>query len=600
MTVLITSHFRIHNAIQFVESFDETSPTRYYYFIGKNYSSANAIPTSGTVKLSSTSNTVVGSGTLFDSELSANDVVRVTGTSQDLRVHSITSAQTFVSAIRPTLAVTVGANLYIRKPYTDYTPPEPVDSYQNVYYDIWRNVIGAKRIQSSDVSHAANRNSWVSGTVYAEYDDQDADLSTKQFYVTTSEGNIYKCIDNNRGSASTIEPTGVVTGDIILMNDGYRWKYMYTIGSARALKFLTTDYIPVQTLTSDDSSDQWDVQNSAANGAIHHMKIISSGSNYLSTSNTFASVISSSIFNLQPQASAVDGAYVGSGLFISSGIGSGELRKIVKYYGSNNYCVVNNAFTTTPTTSSRYVISPLVTVKGDSGLVSADRTTAYVANTFGGEVRKITIIQQGANYSTANVTISANSLHGYGATARPIISPIGGHGKDAVDELYSTSVLMNIRVSGAESNSFPTNNDFRMIGIMRDPLLANGTAATVSTLDQTTRVNVNEVSGDFVADEIITGLSSGAKGRLVYFANTTDSRTEGNLKLIRITTNGLGESFRVGEVVQGSVSTRIANVQSVTPGAMKKYSGLLIYTENKAPISRALEQTEDVKVIINF
>ena len=600
MTVLITSHFRIHNAIQFVESFDETSPTRYYYFIGKNYSSANAIPTSGTVKLSSTSNTVVGSGTLFDSELSANDVVRVTGTSQDLRVHSITSAQTFVSAIRPTLAVTVGANLYIRKPYTDYTPPEPVDSYQNIYYDIWRNVIGAKRIQSSDVSHAANRNSWVSGTVYAEYDDQDADLSTKQFYVTTSEGNIYKCIDNNRGSASTIEPTGVVTGDIILMNDGYRWKYMYTIGSARALKFLTTDYIPVQTLTSDDSSDQWDVQNSAANGAIHHMKIISSGSNYLSTSNTFASVISSSIFNLQPQASAVDGAYVGSGLFISSGIGSGELRKIVKYYGSNNYCVVNNAFTTTPTTSSRYVISPLVTVKGDSGLVSADRTTAYVANTFGGEVRKITIIQQGANYSTANVTISANSLHGYGATARPIISPIGGHGKDAVDELYSTSVLMNIRVSGAESNSFPTNNDFRMIGIMRDPLLANGTAATVSTLDQTTRVNVNEVSGDFVADEIITGLSSGAKGRLVYFANTTDSRTEGNLKLIRITTNGLGESFRVGEVVQGSVSTRIANVQSVTPGAMKKYSGLLIYTENKAPISRALEQTEDVKVIINF
>ena len=159
---------------------------------------------------------------------------------------------------------------------------------------------------------------------------------------------------------------------------------------------------------------------------------------------------------------------------------------------------------------------------------------------------------------------------------------------------------MNIRVSGAESNSFPTNNDFRMIGIMRDPLLANGTAATVSTLDQTTRVNVNEVSGDFVADEIITGLSSGAKGRLVYFANTTDSRTEGNLKLIRITTNGLGESFRVGEIVQGSVSTRIANVQSVTPGAMKKYSGLLIYTENKAPISRALEQTEDVKVIINF
>ena len=159
---------------------------------------------------------------------------------------------------------------------------------------------------------------------------------------------------------------------------------------------------------------------------------------------------------------------------------------------------------------------------------------------------------------------------------------------------------MNIRVSGSESNSFPTNNDFRLIGILRDPLLANGTAATVSTIDQTTRINVNEVSGDFVADEVITGLSSGAKGRLVYFANTTATRTQGDIKLIRITTNGTGGSFQVGEIVQGSISTRTANVQSVTPGAMKKYSGLVIYTENRAPVTRSLEQTEDVKVIINF
>jgi hypothetical protein len=210
------------------------------------------------------------------------------------------------------------------------------------------------------------------------------------------------------------------------------------------------------------------------------------------------------------------------------------------------------------------------------------------------------MINQGRSYSTANVTISANSSHGYGATARAIISPRNGHGSDPVDELYATSILMNIRVSGAESNSFPTNNDFRLIGIMRDPLLANGSAATVSTLDQTTRVNVNEVSGDFVADEVVTGLSSGAKGRLVYFANTDSARTRGDLKLIRITTNGTGGSFQIGEIVQGSTSTRIANVQSVTSGALKKYSGLVIYTENRAPVSRALEQTEDVKVIINF
>ena len=597
MTALVTQHFRIHQAIQFFESFDEDQSTRYYYYIGKNYASTNATPTQGTVKLTNSSNTVVGSGTLFDTELAPGNIVRVSGTSQDLRVHAITSAQTFISAIRPSSTITVGANLYIRSLYDDYNPSQPNSSYQNIYFDIWRNMIAAKRIQTSDFTHAALRYNWIYDTVYTEYDDLDPDLHLKQYYVVTSVGNVYKCIDNNNGGSSTVEPAGI-SNEIILMDDNYRWKYMFTLSSGRKLKFLTGDYIPVQTLTIDDSSDQWDVQSSAANGAINHIKILASGSNYLSVSNTFANVSSKSAFNLDPSSSVVDGTYTGSSLFISSGPGLGEVRKIVKYFGSNNYCEVNSEFSSLPTTMSTYIVSPTVTIRGDSNYGS--KATAYVSNTFSGQVRKITIIDQGSSYSTANVTITANTSHGYGATARPIISPIGGHGSDPVDELNATNIIMNIRVSGAESNSFPTNNDFRLIGIVRDPLLANGSPATVSTLDQTTRVNVNEVSGDFVGDEVVVGLSSGAKGRLVYFAPTDEARTQGNLKLVRITTNGEGETFQVGEIVEGLTSTRTANVQSVTPGAMKKYSGIVIYTENRTPVIRALEQTEDVKIIINF
>jgi hypothetical protein len=599
MTALVTHHFRIHNAIQFFESFDESLPTRYYYFIGKNYATSNSILTSGTVKTTSTSNTIVGSATLFNSELAVGDIVRVTGSAQDLRVHSISSAQTFVSAIRPSTTITTGQTLYIHKPFDDFNPVAPVDSYQDTYYDIWRNMIAAKRIQSSDVSHVIPRYNWTSGTVYAEYDDLDPILDEKQFYVKTLENRVYKCIENNGNSASTVEPTGY-DNTISLTADGYRWKYMYTITSGSILKFLTANYMPVQTLLTDDSSSQWDVQSTAADGAIHYIKVVANGTNYLSTSNTFAVVSNGIAFNLKPEAIAVDGTYVGSGIYISAGRGSGELRKIIKYYGGNNYCIVNSAFSTTPNTSSRYIVSPLVTIRGDSGENIDNRATAYVSNTSAGQVRKIKIVAQGKYYTTANVIISANSLHGYGATGRPIISPRGGHGNNAVDELYGTSIMMNIRVSGAESNSFPTNNDFRLIGVMRDPLLVGGSAANVSTIDQTTRISVNEVSGDFVADEVITGQESRATGRLVYFANTNSARTQGVLKLIKTTTNGTGGSFRAGEIVQGATSSRTANVQSVTPGAMKKYSGLVIYTENRAPVTRALEQTEDVKVIINF
>lgn len=601
MTTLVTRHFRTHNAIQFYESFNESSPSRYYFFIGKNYPYANATPITGQVKLSSTSNTVIGTGTVFNAELAAGDIVRVTGTSYNLRVHSILGAQSFISAVRPSTTVTTAANAYIRKSFSETNPPSPVDSYQDTYFDIWRNMISMKRIQPSDVSHVIPRYDWANNTVYTAYTDTNVNLESQQFYVITSDKNVYKCIDNNRGNASTVEPTGIVTNDIISTADGYRWKYMYTVTSGRALKFLTSNYIPVQTLTSDDSTDQWDVQQSAANGAIHYIQIVANGSGYLSVSNTFASVNANGLrVNLKPSSSGADDIYNGSGIFISSGTGVGQLRKIVKYYGANNLVVVNSAFTTVPTTGSTYIVSPLVTIRGDSGKTTTSRATAYVSNTAGGQVRKITIISQGRSYSTANVVISANSSHGYGAVARPIISPLKGHGYDAVDELYGDRIMMNIRVAGAESNTFPTNNDFRMLGVVKDPLLANGSAATASVIDQTTRINVTEVSGDFYADEIITGDVSGAKARLVYFANTNAARTAGVLKVVRLTTNGVGSKFISGEIVRGSSSTRTANVQSLTTTALKQFSGLVIYTENSTPVTRSVDQTEDVKIVINF
>lgn len=68
----------------------------------------------GTVKLFTTTNTVFGQGTDFTNQLSVGDIVRVTGQANTLRVHSITSAQTFVTAIRPTSNQLTGANAYIR------------------------------------------------------------------------------------------------------------------------------------------------------------------------------------------------------------------------------------------------------------------------------------------------------------------------------------------------------------------------------------------------------------------------------------------------------------------------------------------------------
>ena len=84
------------------------------YFV-RNNANTSAVPTKlvGTVKLSTGSNTVVGQGTVFNLQLAVGDIVRVKGQANTLRVHSITTAQSFVTAIRPTSNQPTGANAYI-------------------------------------------------------------------------------------------------------------------------------------------------------------------------------------------------------------------------------------------------------------------------------------------------------------------------------------------------------------------------------------------------------------------------------------------------------------------------------------------------------
>lgn len=607
MPALIPRRFRVFQAAQFLESLSEAVPTRYYFYIGKVSSYANAIPIRGTVKTSTASNTIVGQATYFTTDLAVGDRLGITGQSQVVRVHAIPTAQTIVVTPRPSSSNTVGANAYIRKVFSESQPPAVETTYQNVNYDLWRNIVALKKIQASDATHAIPRVNWANNTLFNNWDDAfpvpvTAAPGSLRYFCLTDDWNVYKCIDNNRGANSTVKPTGTGTS-IVSTSDGYRWKYMYTISAGERLKFLTTDFMPVKTLTANDGSSQWTVQQNArsvGNGAIHHVRVIANGSGYLHTSNTFVSVTNTTWMKLQTSASGIDGTYVGSGIFISEGAASGQLRKIVKYWGANNTLVVNSAFTVSPNTVSRYVISPLVTIRGDSGGTTTSRATAYVSNTFGGQVRKITVINQGRSYSTANATITANSAHGFGATARPIISPLNGHGSDPVDELGGTTIFMNIRTAGSESNTFPTNNDFRIIGIVRDPILANGAFANASVIDQTTRVNVTLVDGDFTSDEVITGQTSGVKARLVVFANTNAARTQGVLKMIRVTTTGSGGTFIPGERVIGSNSFVTANVISVTPPALKPYSGFVIYTENRESVLRDEAQTEDFKIAIKY
>ncbi len=165
----------------------------------------------------------------------------------------------------------------------DAAPPQVNTSTRNSY-DIWKNMIGGKRLTGNNIRHAVPRINWTSGVVYDTYDDLMDSLSMfnngRKFYVITSEHNVFKCLSNNGGAPSTVMPNILVTTTHFQTSDGYRWKYMYTLTAEEKLRFLTPSFMPIKTLAQSDNSQQWIVQENAIDGAIHVISVTNAGSGY--------------------------------------------------------------------------------------------------------------------------------------------------------------------------------------------------------------------------------------------------------------------------------------------------------------------------------
>jgi hypothetical protein len=156
-------------------------------------------------------------------------------------------------------------------PWINDTLPIVPEDDPKYFAEVYDNIVAAKRVQPQDVKHVVRRINWEKNKIYAEYDDLDKSLLDKDFYVLTSEFNVYKCIDNNNGGLSTEEPRG--TSLLIFTTlDKYRWKFLYSIPIQDQFRFLTKSWMPVLT----DSV----VRNFAIDGGIENIKLYNGGVDY--------------------------------------------------------------------------------------------------------------------------------------------------------------------------------------------------------------------------------------------------------------------------------------------------------------------------------
>tara|TARA_B100002019_G_scaffold42843_1_gene35872 strand:- start:10136 stop:11845 length:1710 start_codon:yes stop_codon:yes gene_type:complete len=569
MAAIISEKFRIFNAKQFLESLSEASPTNMYFFVGrpqKWYSYLEIHNVSGTFQVGET----------------VSDGGTYSATVQEVNPNSLLLATTNTTAVPASGSTITGGTSSATAKWSTYrfatedAPPAPIDN-QTEKAAVYDDLIAAKRITSTFARLVAPRYNWSlstnpkfdmyrpsysvtpggGGAVGTQTALGSASLSGSKYYVMNSNYEVFKCLYNGQtpanatGVNAVYEPKttpsagqGTYANGIFTESaTGYIWKYMYTLGTADVIAFLSSDFLPMGTYDGPAVVD----------GAVH-IAVVKDGGANMPTSATL---------------------YVGV-----DGDGAGAKVKI--------------------------------TTNG-SGVITAATMEAVGSGYTYGNVRLVNgNVYTDAALSTA-ATVAANAT----GAIEVIMSPEGGHGADLASEFFAKRVMTNVRLTYAEgSGDFPVDNDFRRIGIIQDPYnYGTTTVASASTLRGTAALKLTG-SGDYTIDEEITQTVSGgtAKGRVVswdatngilkYFQSPDLHTHNGKvLAFDHATNNVTGATSSTARPIDGNQDTALADI-SFTDGKatpeIAPNSGDIVYIENRRQITRAADQIEDIKLVIEF
>lgn len=377
--------------------------------------------------------------------------------------------------------------------------PENTDKY--VTTNAYDDMIFAKKITERDVQLMVRKNVWTSGVVYDQYD-STVDMLSKTFFVTVddlTEYNVYKCLFNNYGAESTAQPYrngNIADRDPFITSDGYVWKYMFTVTKTDYEKFATNNYIPLTPNT--------DIIENARPGTIEAIKIVDPGQRYDNwyigafTSGDIAYAGSPNFFALGDNAVAINDYYQSCVIKITSSSvagAAGQYRKIVNYEADvfgKKVIQLNAPFDVTPAVGDEYEIYPYVYIWGDGAQSTEAEARAIISEAGGNTIVNVEILSPGSGYRSAQARFiipeditDANaapieqsstitgSINFRAANLVPIISPAGGHGSNPAEELLATRACVSVKVNQTEDGTIPANNDFRTVGIIKDPLFMN-------------------------------------------------------------------------------------------------------------------------------
>jgi hypothetical protein len=434
---------------------------------------------------------------------------------------------------------------------SDTAPPTPIDSnYEE--FNTFNDLLAAKKVTSSDASIVIPRRNWATGTVYDYY------RHDYGHFVTGSTSSVQTA---NSGATTLFD------SNFYVLTDDFN-VYKVLDNNSDAASTVKPTGTSTSILSTGDGY-KWKYMYSLS---------ASQQTNFLSTD--FMGVATNSTVS----SAAVDGAV--------------NVVKI-KTAGSGG---TNGSHTSVP-------------IRGDGSSGAATVTIS------GGAVTAVTVTTPGTGYTFGYIRVADINTAGGGSLSGSeldvIIEPKGGHGFNAIKELGGFFVMLNTNFEASESSNtgdFTTANDFRKVVLMRD-IESGGSAASATTLRGTKAILVTSPSGTFTVDEEINQASTGAVGKVVewdssnnilYYIQTRFNDegvdSNGNLTAFSGANAVTGQSSSASATPSTSSTTvdNIAFTSGYNSGEIDADTGDVMYIENRSPITRASDQTENVKLIIEF
>lgn len=223
-----------------------------------------------------------------------------------------------------------------------------------------------------------------------------------------------------------------------------------------------------------------------------------------------------------------------------------------------------------------------ITITGDGTGAAA---TAHVVN---GAVKKIIVTNYGLGYRWCKISFDQGS--GFGAAGRGIMAPYGGHGKDPITGMFANTLMFYTNVSKDTNQGYAVNNDFRQLGIIKNPRQFGAYGNLATSLASACYLVTGFIdTANFVSDQTLNmGTSTGPAFRIV-----------------AVTTTGvLLQSLDNAVPAVGSVFINIAGntftASGVTAPTADKYSGNILFIDNKQAFTPTSDQNVTLRTVIHF